>query len=161
MLWRYALLVELPLLEGKGVMPEVTFINGDDDCPINEELAKQSTYPQPLLIVERVSVLDVCLLKALVLELEGLLHHIPDDHGCWHLLLGHYTQKVRMNLIARRLVDADLVKVRGHCLNQSWVLALHYLFIELDASLSQGYDLFNHLLSEQLLIISLSLGFLR
>ena len=34
-LWRYALLVELPLLQREGIMPEVTFINGNDDGVFN------------------------------------------------------------------------------------------------------------------------------
>ena len=34
-IWRYALLVELPLLQREGIMPEVTFINGNDDCVFN------------------------------------------------------------------------------------------------------------------------------
>ena len=31
----YALLVELPLLQGEGIMPEVTFIYGNDDGVFN------------------------------------------------------------------------------------------------------------------------------
>ena len=34
-LWRYALLVELPLLQGEGIMPEVAFIYGNDDGVFN------------------------------------------------------------------------------------------------------------------------------
>ena len=34
-LWRYALLVELPLFQGEGIMPEVAFIYGNDDGVFN------------------------------------------------------------------------------------------------------------------------------
>jgi hypothetical protein len=34
-IWRYALLVELPLLQREGIMPEVTFIDRNDDGVFN------------------------------------------------------------------------------------------------------------------------------
>ena len=71
-------------------MPEVTFINRDDDCLLIEELAKQSTDPQPLFIVKRISILYICLLKTLVLKLESLFHNLSNDHRSRNLLFRHY-----------------------------------------------------------------------
>ena len=129
-------------------MPEVTFINRNDDGVFNKELSQQSTDPQSLLIVEGVSVLNVRFLKALVPKLESLLHYLPNDSGGGHLLSRHHIHKVLVDLLTSVLIDTLVLKVRGHSLNESWVLALGCFLFELQSSLPLRNYLFKHLLSE-------------
>lgn len=133
-------------------MPEVTFINRDDDGLFIKELAQQSTKPQPLFIVKRISILYICLLKTLVLKLESLFHNLSNDQWSRNLFFRHYIQKMRVNLITSQLIDTCIIKERRHCLNQCRVLAFSNLLLELNTSFSLSDDLFNHLLSESILI---------
>ena len=49
--------VELPALATELIGSNVTLINANDDGILTQELGQQATYPQPLLIIERVTVL--------------------------------------------------------------------------------------------------------
>jgi hypothetical protein len=56
---------------------EVALVDGDDDGVFDEELGKESASPEALLVVDRVSVLEVCLLEGFVPQVELLLHDLP------------------------------------------------------------------------------------
>ena len=62
-------------------MFEVALVDRDDDCIFDEELSKESASPEALLIVDRVSVLEVCLLEGFVPQVELLPHDLPHY---WH-----------------------------------------------------------------------------
>ena len=59
---------------------------------------------------------------------------------------------MRVNLITSQLIDTYIIKERRHCLNQWWILAFSNLLLELNTSFSLSDDLFNHLLSESILV---------
>ena len=47
-----------PLLWIESIRSEVAFINTDNNSPLEEEVAKQSTHPKSLLIIHRVIILN-------------------------------------------------------------------------------------------------------
>ncbi len=58
-------------------MLEVALVDRYDDGIFDKELSKESASPEALLIVDRVSVLEVCLLEGFVPQVELLLHDLP------------------------------------------------------------------------------------
>ena len=61
-------------------MPEVAFIDTDDDRILSEELSYQPADPDPLRVVFAVSVPDVRLIMSHELKIELILHDLPQSH---------------------------------------------------------------------------------
>jgi hypothetical protein len=67
-------------------MPEVALVYGDDYHILSNESSYQPTDPESLLIVGRVSVLDIGLLNSLVLKVELVRHDLPQSYCRRYLL---------------------------------------------------------------------------
>ena len=61
-------------------MPKVTFIYGDEDDFLLDELSNKSADPKSLLIERGISILGICFLNSLVLKVEFLFHDLSQSY---------------------------------------------------------------------------------